>query len=132
MNGRVPGSNPYAFGGVEHRFLGHIASARELEAHRLADLAKVPPEHWSKSDVRFVIRSRPYHDSRDPTRETWQQRVRAFFAAKQVREAEDDVAGAAAEEPACGGTAHVRAYTRTGPSGRPVQVSAHQRAVPCD
>ena len=34
------------------------------------------------------------------------------------------------EEKTCGGTASVRAYTRSGPSG-PVQVSAHSRTVTC-
>jgi hypothetical protein len=102
---------------------------RVHQQHRFADLALVPPERWSEADVRTVIRSRPYRDSRDPPREAWQQRVRAFLEAKEAREAE--AASGAGEEEACGRSTEVRACTRAGPNGRPVHVGAHQRAVAC-
>jgi hypothetical protein len=122
-------TNPYRFGSVEHRFLQGL-TPREAEAQRLADLAQVPPEDWTEADARTVIRSRPYSDSRDPSRRIWQDRVRADFEAQQARESGGATRGVEATEEECGGVANVRAYTRAGRNG-PVRVGAHQRAVAC-
>jgi hypothetical protein len=122
-----PGGGTYRFGGAEHAFL---RGPRDSERHRLEDLAGVPPEAWSEDDARAVIRSRPYSDSRDPSRRIWQDRVRAYFEAQQARESGGATQGIEATEEECGGVANVRAYTRAGRNG-PVRVGAHQRAVAC-
>ena len=63
---RALGDGVYAQGGPEHAFMAGL-TPRGAEATLLRDLETVPPEAWSDQDVRAVIRSRPYHDSRDPS-----------------------------------------------------------------
>ena len=125
---REPGGGTYRFGGIEHAFL---RGPRDREAKTLDDLAHVPPEHWTETDARFVIRSLPCRNSRDPSRKEWQARARAFFEAKQGREATGAADRPGIDGQDCTGSTEVRAHTRAGPNGRPVQVGAHQRAVPC-
>jgi len=89
-------------------------TAREAEAMRLRELETVPPEAWSDEDVRAVIRSRPYQDSRDPTRRAWQARVREHFEARLAREAEavdrkDAASASGAEDDGAGGLISVHA-----------------------
>ena len=128
---REPGGGTYAFGGPEHGFFRGL-TPREAEARLLDDLAVVPPEAWSESDVRAVIRSRPYQDSRDPNRATWHERVRAYFDA---RRADDNAANRGSSQGAGGeqndGTevVNVRAYDRQGQDG-PVHVTARHRSPP--
>ncbi len=131
---REPGGGTYAFGGAEHGFFRGL-TPRETETKLLEDLAVVPPEAWSESDVRAVIRSRPYQDSRDPTRAAWHERVRAYFEARRAdenaanRDNTRGNAGASGEQDDGTEVVNVRAYDRQGQDG-PVHVSAHQRSAP--
>jgi hypothetical protein len=131
---RLPGGGTYRFGGSEHGFPRGV-TPRQAEARRLHDLASVPPEAWSGDDVRAVSRSRPYQDSADPTRSVWHDRVRAYFEAKQAREAGSTRATnglsihADDGHDGAGGVVDVAAYVRQGQHG-PIHVSAHQRAAP--
>ena len=130
---RALGDGVYAHGGPEHAFMAGM-TPREAEATRLRDLEAVPPEAWSDEDVRAIIRSRPYQDSRDPTRDAWQQRVRAHFEARVALEKEavdrkEAAQTSGAENDGGGGVVSVHAYTRRGEKG-PVHVGAHQRSSP--
>ncbi len=130
---RALGDGNYAHGGPEHAFMAGM-TPREAEALLLRDLETVPPEAWSDEDVRAVIRSRPYQDSRDPTRGAWQERVRAHFDARIVHEkasvdGKESAPASSEEDNGGGGMVAVHAYTRRGEKG-PVTVAAHQRSSP--
>jgi hypothetical protein len=135
---REPGGGTYAFGGFEHSYMGRLARLRltpqQRETRLLADLAQVPPAFWSEDDVRAVIRSRPYSDSRDRMREVWHERVREYFRVRQPREDgpvhENSMPPPQRQqEGRSTGPVHVAAYTRRGEGGA-VHVSAHLRSPP--
>lgn len=122
----------YPAAGPEWRFITGQGSRWKVEADWLRVIAEVPPSDWSDEDVRRVIRSAPYSDSRDPSRVEWHRRVREHFESRALREEsqQKELSSDEADDGQCGSVANVKAYTRDGENG-PVQVSAHSRRVPC-
>ncbi|WPB87001.1 hypothetical protein [Sediminicoccus rosea] len=121
----IPSAAAYRFGderfGADRAF--RAGTPRERQAALFERLEATPTAEWSEADVRGVIASPAYRNSSAAEHALWRERVRQYF---QERAAGQDQA---AEEEDADGVAHVRAYTRMGPSG-PIQVRAHDRATP--
>lgn len=126
----IPSARDYPFGAEQFGTNGpnQTMTPRQRETATLERLRDLPTSEWSEPDVRAVIGSRPYTNPSAPEHRAWRARAHQYFKERTRRGGASDTSGT--EEKGCDGTASVRAYTRSGPSG-PVQVSAHSRTVTC-
>lgn len=124
----IPSAAAYRFGddrfGADRSF--RTGTPRERQAALFERLEATPTAEWSEADLRGVIASPAYRNSSAADHALWRERVRRYF---EERAHGQDEAASVPDDEAGDGVAHVRAYTRMGPSG-PIQVSAHERAAP--